>query len=515
VSLHSPYLTFLAVVAFFSLPSGGHAQEVPHEHGAHEAAGLGSVDFPAGCAAEVQPDFDRAVALLHSFGYAEAHDAFAAVGERDPACGMAHWGIAMSQYHPLWAPPGPEELSAGRAAAERAAALGARGEREQEYIAAIGAFYRDSDTVDHRTRALAYSRAMETLAVAHPEDREATIFFALSLLGTAPADDATHAQQRRAAEILNGLLPSMPQHPGIAHYIIHAFDYPELAELALPAARTYARIAPASPHAQHMPSHIFVRLGLWEEAIASNLDSEASANAIVARRSPGAASFDALHALDYLEYAYLQTGREAEARAVVARAGTARTFDEANFAAAYALAAIPARWALERGDWAAAASLELPRAELPWERFPYAAAPTHFARAVGAARSGDLGAARAALAELAAIEAGLATTSAGPYDWTGQVASMRLAAAGWLAHVEGRSEEGVGLLREAAALEDRVGKHPVTPGAIVPARELLADLLLELERPAEAAAEFRSSLAVAPGRRRALLGAERADEAAG
>ncbi len=503
--------TFCAVLA---LGTAVAAQDHEHHHAAAEE-GLGAVHFPVTCRPEVQAEFDRAVALLYSFGYAESRNAFTAVAERDPACAMAHWGVAMTYYHPLWAPPRPDELAAGREAAERAAALGDASEREHGYIAAIGAFYRDADTLDHGTRAGAYRQAMEALSAAHPEDPEAAIFYALSLVATAPPSDAAYAQQRRAAEILNGLLPSMPQHPGIPHYVIHSFDYPELAELALPAARTYARIAPASPHAQHMPSHIFVRLGLWQDAVASNLDSEASANALVAQRFPGAASFDALHALDYLEYAYLQTGQEAEARAVVERALAARTFDDPNFAAGYALAAIPARWALERDDWGAAAALEPPVAELPWERFPYAFAATHFARALGAAHQGDLEAARAAVAELAAIQAGLAASPpAGPYDWSGQVEAMRLGAAAWLAHAEGRSEEGLALLRDAAALEERVGKHPVTPGAVLPARELLGDLLLELGRPVEARAEYRASLEVAPNRRRALAGLARADAAA-
>ena len=293
----------------------------------------------------------------------------------------------MSWYHPLWPPPAAAELAAGRAAAEKAVALNAPTPREQGYVAAIAAFYRDADRLDHRTRAGAYRAAMEELARRQPEDHEAAIFHALALLGTAPPSDTTYAQQKRAAEILDALLPAAPEHPGIAHYVIHSFDYPELATLALPAARSYAKIAPSSPHALHMPSHIFVRLGLWQESIDSNLASQAAADRRVAMSHPGAVSFDALHALDYLEYAYLQTCQEERAREV--RAGEARTFDEGNFAAGYALAAVPARWTLERRRWAEAAALAPPPPALPWDRFPYALALHHFARALGSARSGE------------------------------------------------------------------------------------------------------------------------------
>jgi tetratricopeptide (TPR) repeat protein len=494
------------------------AQEHDHSHhGVPEQ--LGTVHFPVACRAELQADFDRAVALLHSFGYEEARRAFTAVSERDPGCAMAQWGVAMTLYHPLWAPPTAAELAAGAAAAEKAAALGATEDRERAYVAAIGAFYRDSPATDHRTRAAAYRAAMADLVRRFPDDDEGQIFHALALLGTAPPSDSTYAQQKQAAAILGKLLPEHPEHPGIAHYVIHSFDYPELAELALPAARSYARIAPDSPHALHMPSHIFTRLGLWKESIDSNLDSAAAGEIQAAERHPGAASFDALHAYDYLEYAYLQICREEKARALVERTRGAARFDEGNFAAGYALAAIPARFALERRAWREAAALAPPAAPLPWERFPYALALHHFARSLGAARSGDpalLVAARQALAELERAATGLRQApAAGPYDWTGQVEALRLAAAGWLAQAEGRSAEAVKLLAEAADLEERVGKHPVTPGAVLPARELYADLLLELRRPAEALDHYRRTLAAAPRRFNALAGAARAAEAAG
>jgi tetratricopeptide (TPR) repeat protein len=497
-----------------ALICGAGAQEQHSHHGESEA--LGSVHFPVGCEARVQAAFTRAVALLHSFGYEEARKSFAKVAEQDPRCGMAFWGIAMTYYHPIWAPPTAAELAAGAAAADQADTVGARTDREKHYITAIGAFYRDFGRVDHRTRALAYKEAMQDLARRYPDDHEASAFYALALLGTAPPGDATFAAQKQAADILNGLLMTEPQHPGAIHYLIHAYDYPALAAMALPAARTYAKLAPSSPHALHMPSHIFTRLGLWSESIESNLASAEAAQRLVARTYPGATSFDALHALDYLEYAYLQTGNEPKARRVREEAATARKFDDPSFAAGYALAAIPARFALERRRWDEAAKLQAPDVSLPWENFPYARAITYFAQALGSVRGGKPKGAHAALANLEEIHAGLVKSPVpGPYDWAGQVDSMRLAAAAWLAHSEGRQSEAVDLARSAADLEDRVGKHPVTPGAVLPARELLADLQREMGRPGEALQQYELSLSVAPNRFNSLYGAAQSAEASG
>jgi tetratricopeptide (TPR) repeat protein len=490
---------------------GGHA-----DHSAHEVAGLGAVHFPTTCASEVQESFDRGVALLHSFGYEAARAGFEEVARRDPSCGMAHWGVAMSWYHPLWAPPTASELAAGTAAAKAAAERGAKSARERAYVAAISAFYANTEAADHRTRAAAYRDAMRALRASHPDDSEAAIFHALALLGTAPPTDPSYAQQKEAAAILNGLLAEQPRHPGIVHYLIHSFDYPQLAALALQAARTYADIAPDSAHARHMPSHIFVRLGLWDEAVRSNLDSAETALGVVAQKHPGAASFDALHAYDYLAYAYLQQGRDEAARQVVAKVAQATSFDEGNFAAGYAVVAAPARWALERRQWAEAAALQPPQVTLPWDRFPYAPAISHFAAAVGAARAGDAAAARGAVERLAALQSKVAAAPpAGPYDWAGQVESLRLAAAGWLAHAEGKDDDAVSLLTAAAELEERVGKHPVSPGAVLPAREQLGDLLLELGRQREALAAYERALVDAPNRFNGLAGAARAAELAG
>jgi tetratricopeptide (TPR) repeat protein len=506
-------LCLVLAAALLALPVRAPAQEHHHAHDAGEQ--LGSVHFPTSCRG-VDADFTRAVALLHSFGYEESRRAFETVAAKDPACGMAFWGVAMTWYHPIWAPPTPQELAAGSAAAEKARELGAKTDRERGYVAAIGTFYRDGERRDHNARANDYKAAMEALAKRFPDDHEATIFYALEVRATAPENDPTYAEQKRAAKLLNDLLPLEPNHPGIAHYMIHSFDYPALAAEALPAARAYAKIAPASPHALHMPSHIFTRLGLWQESIDSNLSSAEAARRLVALRHPGAASFDALHALDYLEYAYLQIGDTEKARRVLEEAAAAKTFDEPSFAAGYAIAAIPARWTLEQHDWKGAARLEPSPIELPWRIMPYAPAITYYAQALGAARAGDPERARAALAEVEKIQTGLGKSPVpGPYDWAAQVESMRLAAAAWVAYGDGRREEAVKTARAAADLEDRTGKHAVTPGVPIPARELLGDMLLDMRRPAEALAEYDASLREAPNRFNGLLGAAQAAERSG
>jgi tetratricopeptide (TPR) repeat protein len=505
----------IAACSLLAAPAAaqGHQHQAPdHQHQHDEAEVLGTVSFATTCRADVKPAFERAVALLHSFGYERARQAFEAVAADDASCGIAHWGIAMTYYHPLWAPPTPEELTAGRAAAERAAAVGAESDRERGFIEAINAFYKGMD-VPHAVRAKAYTAATERVATAHQGDDEAQIFFALALLGTAPPHDTTHSQQKRAAAIVNPMLARLPQHPGILHYTIHAFDVPALAPLALDAARSYAKVAPASPHALHMPSHIFTRLGLWKEGIASNIDSAAAARAQSGTPS-GPPSYNELHALDYLAYAYLQLGDDEAARKAVERVGEAAKIDDV--AAAYAATAAPARYALERRDWRAAAALRVPQPLQTLDRLAFVRGVTHLANAIGAARSGDLPAAQAAVGELANLHALLSKAPpAGPYDWVGQVESMHLAALGWTAFADGRKDEALTLLTKAAEKEELVGKHPVTPGSILPARELLGDLLLELQRPAEALAAYERSLQDAPRRLNTLAGAVQAAKRAG
>ena len=488
-----------------------------HRHPAGER--LGKVDFPVACSPPAQRTFTRGVALLHSFGYEEAEKTFREAAAADPSCAMAWWGVAMSLFHPVWASanpsaaPAPAELARGREAVERAKAAEARTERERDYVAAVEAFYADPGGVAYPARASAFEKAMEGVARRHPRDQEAQVFYALALLGVSSPTDKTFAAQKKAAALLNDVLPRAPEHPGVAHYLIHSFDYPALAELALPAARAYSKIAPSAPHALHMPSHIFTRLGLWDESAASNLASAASAREHVARAHPGATSFDELHAEDYLAYAYLQQAQDAKAGAIVERMARVGELDASNFAAAYALAAAPARYALERREWKEAAALVTRPASFPWARFPYAEALTHFARAVGGARGGDLAAARDGLARLEAIHEALVSARDG--YWADQVEIQRLAAAGWIARAGGRDDEAVRLLRAGADLEDGSEKHPVTPGPLLPAREQLADLLLELGRAPEARAEYEATLAVAPGRFRSVSGAARAAELAG
>ncbi len=428
---------------------------------------------------------------------------------------MGYWGLAMSNYHQIWAPPTAEELKKGQAAIEKARSVGAGAQRERDYIAAVEVFYKDADKLDHRSRALAYRDMMERLYRRYPKDHEAAVFYALALISTGMmAHDKSYASEKKAAEILNRVLAAEPEHPGVAHYLIHSYDYPSLATLALPAARSYAKIAPASAHAQHMPSHIFTRLGLWQEAIRSNLDAEASAKAYAARNHMAGAWDEQLHAMDYLVYAYLQGAQDRKAEGVLNELNAIRRAEPENFKVAYAFSAIPARYALERRRWSDAAALTLRPIEFPWRNFPWARAHIHFARAVGAARSGDTTSARQEVEKLVAIRQSLVEVK-GDYDWGRQVEIQLQGATAWLAQAEGKSEEALRLMRGAAELDDSTDKHPVTPGSLIPAREQLADLSLELNRPADALKEFEISLRNAPNRFNGVYGAAKAALALG
>ncbi|HEU5249733.1 MAG TPA: hypothetical protein VFW15_07080 [Thermoanaerobaculia bacterium] len=486
-----------------------------HEHKEGDATKLGKVHFPISCGPASQKKFDVALAMLHSFWYGKSDRAFAELAAADPGCAMAHWGVAMSRFHQIWEAPPPDDLKAGVAALAAARAAGAKTQRERDYIEALGAYYDKSDTLDHLTRFLAFEKAMGELAAKYPKDREATIFYALTLNGVALAmpPDKTYPRQKKAGEILEPIFKEMPEHPGIAHYIIHSYDYPSLATRAVDAARRYAKIAPDSPHALHMPSHIFTRLGLWEDSISSNLASADAARRTVQATMPGATAFDELHAMDYLAYAYLQTGRDAEARGIFESASRAEKFDKPTFQVAYALTAIPARMALERRDWAAAAAIELRPANFEWSKFPWTESTVVFARAVGFARGGNTVSARTEIARLEKLRDSL--RGAKNAYWGDQVEILRREAAAWLARAEKKDSEALELMRSAAALEDTVDKHPVTPGPILPAREQLGDLLLEIGKPAEALAEYRSDLAASPNRLNGLYGAGRSARLAG
>jgi tetratricopeptide (TPR) repeat protein len=485
----------LAVAALYG--SAAHAQ-AGHHHPAGPAETLGKVSFPTTCKAGVQPRFERAVAMLHSFWFDEAHRAFQEVAAADAGCAMAHWGVAMTLLgNPLIGQPLPEaRLRGALAAAERAAALAANASpRERAYVDAVLALYRDVGP-DRRPRLPAYEAAMRTVRERHAEDAEAAIFYAIAVVANAPASDLTFARQKHAAEILTPLFARQPDHPGLAHYIIHAFDSPQLAEHGLAAARRYADIAPSAPHALHMPSHIFTRLGYWDESIATN------------RRSAAAEpdSNAAVHPMDYMVYAYLQQGRDDEAWKVVSRAvqNPDRFY---GGIIGYNFAAMPARYALERARWADAAQLRAPTGAPP-----YVEAVTRFARAIGAARSAQPALAGLEIARLDTLRDSLKRT--GDTYWATVVEAQRLAAAAWTARAGGNDSGAVRLARAAAELEETVEKHPVTPGPLLPARELEGDLLLELGRPADALRSYEKTLEREPNRARALAGASRAAELA-
>jgi len=490
------------------------AQEDHSQH-QHAVAGFGTVDFPTSCNATAQELISRGAALLHSFGYEEARLAFNDAAKADPTCAMAYWGVARTWYHPIWAPPSPDELKAGVAALDQALAIDAKTGRERDYINALAVFYKDWQTVDHATRAKNYEQALGAVCDRNPSDDEAAIFHALQLvtIGYLDPTDKSYTWQKKGSEILNKLLVRHQNHPGVAHYIIHSVDYPSLAELGLQAARAYARIAPDSPHALHMPSHIFTRLGLWDDSIASNIASTKSAMAQAQRLHGGGGSFDQLHAMDYLVYAYLQQAKDTSARKVLAEIQDMTRLDENQFAAAYAFAASPARLALERHDWRAAAALEIKPAWFPWNRFRNAEALVHYARAIGAARAGNVVAARRSNDEIAAIRGAMPATR--DYDWSGSIGAQWEAATALIALAEGKKDEGLRLLRMAADHEDAVDKHPVTPGALLPAREMLADLLLENGAAPEALKEYEAVLKVAPRRLNSTAGAAKAADKAG
>jgi tetratricopeptide (TPR) repeat protein len=471
-----------------------------HHHPAGDQELLGTVVFPVSCLPEVQDDFNRAVAMLHSFWFQEADAAFQALATRDPGCAMAHWGRAMTMWGNIMTRISPAAARVPQALAEveraRALAAGAT-PRERGYIEAVAALWEEAESVGHLERMQRHEAAMDQLRAAHPEDAEATIFYGRVVVANAHPEDLTFARQLHAAQVMEPLFFERPDHPGLAHYIIHAYDAPPIADRGLDAARRYAAIAPAAPHALHMPSHIFTRLGYWQESIEMNTRS-AQAEPV-----PDAA----VHPLDYLVYAHLQLGQDGKAAEVVGRARAA-TEEYAGGQYTYNLAAMPARYALERGDWAAAARLPVPEGSAG-----FVEAVSRFARAVGAARAGDADAARQEVQSLAGLREAL--RAAGDDYWATAVEAQRLAAAAWTAHAAGDTEEALRLAAQGAELEDTFEKHPVTPGPLLPARELQGDLLLEVGRYAEARAAYEATLKKEPRRARALLGAARAAERAG
>ena len=488
----------------------------------------GTVDFPVTCQPAVRAEFVRGVALLHSFFYEEARRIFTAVAEQDPQCAMAQWGIAMTWWHPIWTPPTPDEMRAGKAAADKALAMKAGTDRERRFITAIATYYNTQESLDigpvgqschgpvgPRDRVVAYEKVMRELQTAYPDDFETQTFYALALLavGYATPTDATLANQLKAADILEKLWKLAPNHPGVAHYLIHSYDYPALAEHGLAAAQAYGAIAPWVPHALHMPSHIYTRLGRWEESIASNRDSAAASHAYAAMRHRAATEAEELHALDYMVYSQLQEGLDARAKETLDFVGTVRTTNPAlEFSAAYALAAIPCRYALERNAWAEAAVLPVP-AQPHWARFPFLEALIEYAHAIGRVRTGDLAGARQAMDRMRQLAN--ATTDA-RFDYYRMHLELQLqAATAWVEFAQGDKAAALDRLGRTAKAEDDLGKSPVSPGALLPVREQLGDLLLELGRPQEALKAFEAALKIYPGRFRGLYGAALAAERAG
>ncbi|MBL0408309.1 hypothetical protein JKG68_30995 [Microvirga aerilata] len=477
---------------------------------------IGEARFEVTCTPEAQATFNHAVALLHSFWFTPARKAFEDVAKQDPSCAMAHWGVAMvARANPLASAPTAKAMTEGLAAIERAQSIGGKSQSERDYIEALAQFYRDYDKKDHRTRVVAHEQAMEKLASTYPDDREAAIFYALALNIAASPADKTYGNQLRAGKLLEKVFVEQPQHPGVAHYLIHTYDYPPIANQGLDAAKRYASIAPDSPHALHMPSHVFTRLGYWEESVSSNRTSAEVVKKELASSNPMLMGPEALHAQDYMVYAHLQLGQEAEAKRVLDEIRARDNVDAGNhLAASYALAAIPARYALERHRWDEAARLEVPKvAGFSWSNFPQSEAVVHFAKGLGAAHTGDVAAAKASGERLKQLHDALVSMKQG--YWAGQVGIQAKAVAAWTALAEGRKNEAVALMREAADLESATDKHIVTPGHIVPARELLGFMLLETGQPALALAEFEKSQAVEPNRFHGFAGAARAAELAG
>jgi len=485
----------------------------------------GKVNFPISCAPSVQSEFSRGVALLHSFFYEEARRVFTSVAERDPKCAMAQWGIAMTWWHPIWTPPTPDEMSAGKAAIEKAMALDAGTDRERGFITALNVYYNTPDSpsagavgqschgpVGPRDRVIAYEKAMHQLRDKFPDDFETQAFYAFAVLavGYATPNDTSLSKQLEAAAIFEKLWKQNANHPGVVHYLIHCYDYPALAQRGLTAAQSYASIAPWVPHALHMPSHIFTRLGMWDESVAANQASADASRAYAAMRHRNATEAEELHALDYMAYSYLQEARDAEAKQIVdLTAKVRKTNPELEFSAAYALAAIPTRYAFERNDWKSAATLTVPN--LPhWSSFPFMEALIEYGHALGRAHTGDLDGARKAIARMQQLRD---ATKEPRFDYFKNHLDLQMqAASAWVAAAEGKKSEAVEMLHRAADAEDILGKHPVSPGAFVPIREQLGSLLLETGQSKEAQREFEAALKIYPGRFRGLYGAAQAAE---
>jgi len=473
---------------------------------------FGDVAFETSCGENSKKDFNLAISLLHSFEYDEAEKAFAKIIDTNPSCAMAWWGVAMSNIHPLWTPPTQAELEKGAKSIAIAQSVTNKSKRESEYIEALAHFFKDWDKTDHISRSRDFEKAMEKIHSDYPKDIEAAIFYALSLDGAADPTDKLFTRQKKAGAILTALYPDQPFHPGVIHYIIHSYDYPELASIALPAARKYASIAPSSAHAQHMPSHIFTRLGLWDECIQSNIVSTSSAKCYAENTGIKGHWDEELHGLDYLVYSYLQKGANKAAKEQWDYLNTIQEVQPVTFKVAYAFAAIPSRYLLENRMWKEAASLPMHAANFKWQKFPWQQAIIHFARLLGNVHMGNLDSANAALKEMTVIHDTLVQQKDN-YK-ANQVKIQMTAGEAWIAFKKGNNEQALKLMETAAVMEESTQKHPVTPCEVIPARELLADMLLEMNKPAEALAAYEADLKTHPNRFNGLYNAGLAAEAA-
>jgi Tfp pilus assembly protein PilF len=505
--------TVLALAVHLGAAPASFAQD---DHAGHSAGGdtYGTLHFDTSCSPEVRADFDRAVAMVHSFFYPETEKAFRRVTDKDPSCAMAWWGVAISQRpNPLVTPLPPALLKLGWEAIEKARAAASSAsttEREREWIEALALYFQNADTVDHRTRTGRYEAAMARLQAKYPSDREAAVFHALSMIEAVDLSDKTYAQQLKAAGLLEKLQKAQPEHPGIAHYLIHSYDYAPIAEKGLPAARRYAALAPSAPHALHMPSHTFSTLGMWPDAITSNLAADAAQRAYATSVNPAVAEHPAAimaryHGLDFLTNAYLQLGQDGAAKVIVdGRNSVGALPAGVGLTTVTAFAAIPVRYAFDRGAWSEAAAL----APLEASPFKQADAVTWFGKAIGAARSGDAAAARKDVEQLTRLHQEI--TAAGDPYWAEQVEIQETAGKGWIALAEGNQVEAIALMRRAADQEDRTEKHIAMENRLSPMRELLGEMLLAAGKPKDALREFSRSLEAVPNRFRSLAGAAQA-----
>ena len=470
-----------------------------------EEAQLGKVEFGLTCLEKVRANFNLATALLHSFEYGEAEKVFAKVIDEDPDCLMAYWGVAMSNFHPLWAPPTNEELEKGHKIIALGRSVEGKSKRESDYLEAVAVMFDDWNKFGHSTRLGKFEQAAEKVYLKYPDDKEAAIFYALALRAASDPADKTFVRQKKAGKILNSIFPDEPNHPGVAHYIIHTFDYPELADRALAAARKYASIAATSAHALHMPSHIFTRLGLWDESVQSNINSISAARCYAENSGMSGHWDEELHGMDYLVYAYLQQARDDSAKVQLEYLRSIEEVSPLNFKDAYTFAAVPTRYALERKAWDEAAKLELKPDDFPWENFLWEKAIISFGRILGEVHTSKMDAARSDLAELKSIRSKLIAKNK-TYE-ANQVHIQVKASEAWIAFSGGHKDEAIRLMTEAATMEDATDKHPVTPGEVIPARELLGDLYMEMGEYAKALEAYESDLKRHAGRFNGLYGA--------